>query len=95
MELLEEPRWIVYCNGRNVGYGVRREASEEDLHVMEVLKAVSMGAGVLPEDHDGDQMAYVRADFDRVVGSKDTETLYMHNPDANNGPDLSIFFIRV
>lgn len=96
-ELLEEPRWTVFCNGRSVGYGVRREATVEDLHVMEVLKAVSMGAGVLPEHNgpDGDQLAYMRADFDRVVGSRDSETLYMVNPDGSNGPDLSIFFIRV
>ncbi|PIN13803.1 hypothetical protein CDL12_13574 [Handroanthus impetiginosus] len=98
-ELLDEPLWTMYCNGKKIGYGVRREASEEDLHVMEVLKAVSMGAGVLPgrseaEGPDG-EMAYMRAQFDRVVGSKDSETFYMLSPEGNNGPELSIFFVRV
>ncbi|KAI3451083.1 hypothetical protein Pfo_007748 [Paulownia fortunei] len=97
-ELLEEPLWTMYCNGKKIGYGVKREANEEDLHVMEVLKAVSMGAGVLPgrsevEGPDG-EIAYMRAHFDRVVGSKDSETLYMLSPDGNNGPELSIFFVR-
>ncbi|CAA2980509.1 protein MIZU-KUSSEI 1-like [Olea europaea var. sylvestris] len=98
-KLLEEPLWTMYCNGKKSGYGVKREATEEDLNVMEVLKAVSMGAGVLPgkseaEGPDG-EMAYMRACFERVVGSKDSETLYMLSPDGNNGPELSIFFVRI
>ncbi|GFQ01798.1 protein mizu-kussei 1, partial [Phtheirospermum japonicum] len=86
---------------RRTGMVSGREATEEDLHVMEVLKAVSMGAGVLPPrgaavDGGGDmEMAYVRGVFERVVGSKDSETLYMLSPDGDNGPDLSIFFVRV
>ncbi|XP_073128280.1 protein MIZU-KUSSEI 1 [Henckelia pumila] len=98
-KLVEEPLWTMFCNGKKIGYGVKREATEEDLHVMEVLKAVSMGAGVLPgkseaEGPDG-EMAYMRAHFERVVGSKDSETLYMLSPDGNNGPELSIFFVRI
>ncbi|KAL3527845.1 hypothetical protein ACH5RR_012501 [Cinchona calisaya] len=98
-KVLEEPLWTMFCNGKKTGYGVKREASEEDLYVMEVLKAISMGAGVLPgkseaEGADG-EMAYIRAHFERVVGSKDSETLYMLSPDGNNGPELSIFFVRV
>ncbi|KAL0378769.1 UNVERIFIED_CONTAM: protein MIZU-KUSSEI 1 [Sesamum radiatum] len=98
-ELMEEPLWSMFCNGKKIGYGVKREATEEDLHVMEVLRPVSMGAGVLPgrsevEGPDG-ELAYMRADFDRVVGSRDSETLYMLSPDGNSGPELSIFFVRV
>ncbi|BAT79117.1 protein MIZU-KUSSEI 1 [Vigna umbellata] len=99
----EEPLWTMYCNGKKHGYGVRREATEEDLYVMELLKAVSMGAGVLPlrseveEGGDGGDLAYMRAPFEHVVGSKDSETLYMMSPDlqGNSGPDLTIFFVRV
>ncbi|KAL0448874.1 UNVERIFIED_CONTAM: protein MIZU-KUSSEI 1 [Sesamum latifolium] len=98
-ELMEEPLWSMFCNGKKIGYGVKREASEEDLHVMEVLKAVSMGAGVLPGRSEVDgpdgELAYMRAHFDRVVGSRDSETLYMLSPDGNSGPELSIFFVRV
>ncbi|KAI5669989.1 hypothetical protein M9H77_19842 [Catharanthus roseus] len=98
-KVLDEPVWTMFCNGKKTGYGIKREATEEDLHVMEVLKAVSMGAGVLPgksetEGQDG-EMAYMRAYFDRVIGSKDSETLYMLSPDGNNGPELSIFFVRI
>lgn len=97
--LLDEVLWTLYCNGRKSGYGIKREATEEDLNVMELLKAVSMGAGVLPgnseiEGPDG-ELAYMRSHFEHVVGSKDSETLYMLSPDGNNGPELSIFFVRI
>ncbi|KAK4585341.1 hypothetical protein RGQ29_022844 [Quercus rubra] len=97
--ILDEPLWTMYCNGKKSGYGVKKETSEEDLNVMELLKAVSMGAGVLPgnseiEGPDAD-LAYMRAHFQRVVGSRDSETFYMLSPDGNNGPELSIFFVRI
>lgn len=98
-KLWDEPLWTMYCNGKKNGYGVKRDALEEDLGVMEVLRAVSMGAGVLPgysglDGPDG-EMAYMRAHFEWVAGSKDSQTLYMLSPDGNNGPELSIFFVRV
>ncbi|KAK4356610.1 hypothetical protein RND71_025581 [Anisodus tanguticus] len=99
-KLLEEPCWTMFVNGKKSGYCAKRDATEEDLHLMEVLKAVSMGAGVLPskfdvEGHVDDEMAYMRAHFERVVGSKDSETLYMLSPDGNSEPELSIFFVRI
>ncbi|KAK1256580.1 hypothetical protein QJS04_geneDACA024543 [Acorus gramineus] len=99
--LVDEPLWTMYCNGKKSGYGVRRDASEEDLVVMELLRPMSMGAGVLPSATDATlaaedgEMAYMRAHFERVVGSRDSETLYMLSPDGNNGPDLTIFLVRI
>ncbi|XP_061343213.1 protein MIZU-KUSSEI 1 [Gastrolobium bilobum] len=98
-KLLEEFVWAVYCNGRKVGYSIRRkQMSDDELHVMQHLRGVSMGAGVLPnasekETSDG-EMTYMRARFERVVGSKDSEALYMINPDGAQCPELSIFFVR-
>lgn len=104
-KVLEEFVWAVYCNGRKVGYSIRRmHMTEDELHVMQTLRGVSMGAGVLPSPAGGgggDQTAssegeltYMRARFERVVGSKDSEALYMINPDGAPGPELSIFFVR-
>ncbi|PKI68727.1 hypothetical protein CRG98_010784 [Punica granatum] len=98
-KLIDEPIWTMYRNGRKVGYAVRREPSEDDLAIMQMLHAVSMGAGVLPSE-TGDMMevgvlTYMRAQFERVIGSKDSETYYMTNPDGNSGPELSIFFVRI
>ncbi|KAK6790023.1 hypothetical protein RDI58_013823 [Solanum bulbocastanum] len=69
---------------------------QKEMNLGMILKPVSMGAGVLPgksdvEGPDG-EMTYMRAHFERVVKSKDAETLYMLSPDANDGPELSIFF---
>lgn len=101
IKLMEEPIWTMYCNGKKVGYAVKREATVDDLKVMQMLHAVSMGAGVLPAEGgdaaaeaDG-EMTYMRAYFERVVGSRDSETYHMINPDGNSGPELSIFFVRV
>ncbi|KAG0492568.1 hypothetical protein HPP92_005639 [Vanilla planifolia] len=104
-KLVEEYVWAVYCNGRKCGYSIRRKhPSDEERQVMQLLRGVSMGAGVLPsasdkEDPaaggiDGD-MTYMRARFERVVGSKDSEALYIINPDDSDEPELSIFLVRV
>ncbi|KAK6938727.1 Protein MIZU-KUSSEI 1-like, plant [Dillenia turbinata] len=102
-KLMEEFVWAVYCNGRKIGYSIRRkQMSDDELHVMQHLRGVSMGAGVLPAPSsekeapssiDG-ELTYMRARFDRVVGSKDSEAFYMINPDGIEGPELSIFFVR-
>ena len=94
-----------YVNGRKIGYAVRREPTDDDLTVMQLLRTVSAGAGVRPADvvgagtapegQEAGDLAYMRAHFDRVVGSRDSESFYMLNPDGNNGPELSIFFIRI
>ncbi|EPS66948.1 hypothetical protein M569_07826, partial [Genlisea aurea] len=100
-KLLEEFVWAVYCNGRKMGYSIRRlNMTDDEVHVMRLLRGISMGAGVLPpppsekQSPDG-EMTYVRARFDRVSGSKNSESFYMLNPDGASGQELSIFFLRV
>nr|KYP41731.1 hypothetical protein KK1_036902 [Cajanus cajan] len=99
IKVVDEPIWALFCNGKKMGYGVKREPTDDDLNVMQLLHAVSVAVGVLPHDmadpHDG-ELSYMRAHFERVVGSKDSETYYMSMPEGNNkGPELSIFFVRV
>ncbi|WOL19982.1 hypothetical protein Cni_G28784 [Canna indica] len=103
-KLVEEHVWAVYCNGRKSGYSMRRkQVSDEERHVLQLLRGVSMGAGVLPglsekeaAAADG-EMTYMRARFERVVGSRDSESFYMINPDgaAAGGAELSIFLVRL
>ncbi|KFK31831.1 hypothetical protein AALP_AA6G164000 [Arabis alpina] len=100
-KVLEEYVWGIYCNGRKIGYSIRRKnMSEEEMYVIDALRGVSMGAGVLPCKNQHDQeaegeMTYMRARFDRVIGSKDSEALYMINPEGSgHGTELSIFFLR-
>ncbi|RWR90002.1 protein MIZU-KUSSEI 1 [Cinnamomum micranthum f. kanehirae] len=98
--LMEEFVWAVYCNGRKMGYSIRKkQRSEEEVYVMQLLRGVSMGAGVLPcpceKDAVEGELTYMRARFERVVGSKDSEAYHMINPDGSDGPELSIFFVRM
>ncbi|KAL9224404.1 hypothetical protein vseg_000439 [Gypsophila vaccaria] len=101
LDLLDEPLWTMFCNGKKYGYAVKREANEVDLNVMELLKVITMGIAVLPAsefcdgDDPDDELPYVRAHFEHVIGSKDSETFYMICPDGNNVPEVSIFFVRI
>ncbi|GAA0145070.1 hypothetical protein LIER_05346 [Lithospermum erythrorhizon] len=101
--LLEQPLWRTYCNGTECGFTSRRECGAKELRILKAVEPISMGAGVLPSgegegpkgaENDGDIM-YMRAKFERVVGSRDSEAFYMMNPDCNGAPELSIYLLRV
>lgn len=104
-KLFNEPMWTMYCNGRRCGYALSRTCGETDRHVLGTVQSVSVGAGVIPTADDagggkgsgseGGEFLYMRARFERVVGSRDSEAFYMMNPDGNGGPELSIFLLRV
>ncbi|KAJ3692450.1 hypothetical protein LUZ60_012800 [Juncus effusus] len=96
-KLLEEPIWRAYCNGKKCGYATHKDCGPLDWRLFKAVEPVSVGAGVLPSEKDengengeseGDVM-YMRARFERVVGSKDSEAFYMLNPDGNGGPELN------
>ncbi|XP_047068610.1 protein MIZU-KUSSEI 1-like [Lolium rigidum] len=97
--LLEEPIWTMFCNGKRVGYAVRREPTDADVSVLETLWAVSMGGGVLPgragADAPDGEMAYMRGCFEHVIGSRDSESLYMLGPQGGDCPELAVFFVRL
>lgn len=100
--LFAEPAWTMYCNGRKCGYAASRAWTESDRHVLRTVQSVSVGAGVIPVVDDGrkssaveGELLYMRARFERVVGSRDSEAFYMLNPDGNGGPELSIFLLRI
>lgn len=41
------------------------------------------------------ELMYMRAKFERIVGSKESEAFYMMNPDRSGGPELSVYLLRV
>lgn len=97
MRLLEEPVWRTFCNGKKCGFAARRECGPKDWNVLKALEPVSMGAGVLPANdaNPDEEIMYMRAKFERIVGSRDSEAFYMMNPDCNGAPELSIYLLRV
>ncbi|KAJ0433532.1 putative protein MIZU-KUSSEI 1-like, plant [Helianthus annuus] len=99
-KLLDEPLWRTYCNGKKCGYAMRRDCGPDEWKVFNSVGPITMGAGVLPDSGGGGgggegELMYMRARFERIVGSKDSEAFYMMNPDSNGGPELSIYLIRV
>ncbi|KAJ0455072.1 putative protein MIZU-KUSSEI 1-like, plant [Helianthus annuus] len=100
-KLLDEPLWRTYCNGKKCGYAMRRDCGPDEWKVFNSVGPITMGAGVLPEGGGGGggggegELMYMRASFERIMGSKDSEAYYMMNPENNGGPELSIYLIRV
>ncbi|RDX91192.1 Protein MIZU-KUSSEI 1, partial [Mucuna pruriens] len=83
--LVEEPLWRTYCNGRKCGYANRRECGPHEWNILKAVEPISMGAGVLPLPGNGSEegeIMYMRAKYERVVGSRDSEAFYMINPDG-------------
>ncbi|KAI4381518.1 hypothetical protein MLD38_007583 [Melastoma candidum] len=102
--LLLEPGWSMYCNGRKCGHATSRKSTGLDLHVLRTIGNITVGAGMIPIiDEDGGksggnsegELLYMRAKFERVVGSRDSEAYYMLSPEGNGGPELSIFLLRI
>lgn len=98
-KLLQEPIWRTYCNGKKYGYATKCECGLEEWSILNAVGPITNGAGVLPVNKsDGvaeGELMYMRAKFERVVGSRDSEAFYMINPDGKGGPQLSIFLLRV
>ncbi|WZY78755.1 hypothetical protein YC2023_025139 [Brassica napus] len=107
-KLLEESTWRTYCNGKKCGYSARKECGEVEWRVLKAVGPITMGAGVLPAaataGEEGNEavgsekgeLMYMRAQFERVTGSRDSEAFYMMNPDGSSGgPELSVYFLRV
>ncbi|KAJ0257505.1 Uncharacterized protein HA466_0083570 [Hirschfeldia incana] len=87
------PVWSMYCNGRKMGFAVRRKVTENDVVLLRMMQSVSVGAGVVPLDEE-EQTLYLRARFERVTGSSDLESFHMMNPGGSYGQELSIFLLR-
>lgn len=99
--LIDEPVWRTYCNGKKCGFATKREIGPKEVQILKAVEPISMGAGVLPgnggeeEGADSGEIMYMRAKFERVIGSRDSEAFYMMNPDSNGSPELSIYLLRV
>ena len=97
--LFSTPLWTMYCNGRKVGYAVKRRPSNTDLQALSLMRSVVVGTGVIKskefmnEDDEG-QLMYLRANFQKVRGSADCESFHLIDPQGGIDQELSIFFFR-
>jgi uncharacterized protein (TIGR01570 family) len=104
--------WKASCNGRDAGHAVRRPPTEWDRRVLESMRTMTSGVGVLPpavalEGPNGDgntkqdgagEVLYMRATYERVVGSRDAVSYHLINPGGTAGgsppQELSVFLLR-
>ena len=94
--LFSTPLWTMYCNGRKVGYAVKRRPSNADFEALRLMRSVAVGTGVINNDHQEDELMYLRANFQRVRGSSKSncESFHLIDPEGSIGQELSIFFFR-
>ncbi|XP_073142225.1 protein MIZU-KUSSEI 1-like [Henckelia pumila] len=90
--LLDEPAWRTYCNGNKLGFATRVECGEKEWKILKAVEPISMGAGVIRKEKE--EVIYMRAKFERVVGTANSEAFYMINPDNKAAPELSVYFLR-
>ncbi|KAL9332724.1 hypothetical protein ACSQ67_002334 [Phaseolus vulgaris] len=96
--LFSTPLWSMYCNGRKVGYAVKRRPSNGDFEALSLMSSVAVGTGVINSckelQHQEDELMYLRANFQRVRGSSNSESFHLIDPEGSIGQELSIFFFR-
>lgn len=99
--------WKASCNGRDVGYATRRRPTDWDRSVLESMKTMTSGVGALPpamaqegdpQDGGGEgEILYMRATYQRIVGSKDAVSFHLISPGTAGGSppqELSVFLLR-
>ncbi|KAL8476253.1 hypothetical protein ACS0TY_028789 [Phlomoides rotata] len=90
--LLSEPTWTMYCNGRKLGFAVKRKPSAADMEVLRKIENVVVGAGIASLEND---VMYLRGKFERFNGSSNSESFHLIDPDGSkNGQELSFYFLR-
>ncbi|XP_057492459.1 protein MIZU-KUSSEI 1-like [Actinidia eriantha] len=74
--LLSMPVWTMYCNGRKLGFAIKRSPIKADVEILEKMEFVSTGAGTLSgnEIHCGDEIMYLMGNFESVCQSSNSSS---------------------
>ncbi|PON90792.1 hypothetical protein TorRG33x02_134300 [Trema orientale] len=91
------PVWTMYCNGRKLGFAARRKASDRVRLLLKTMQSTTVGAGVMPSgfgSSDSEEIMYMRANYEHVVGNADSESFHLINPDECPSQELSVFLLR-
>lgn len=87
----------MYCNGRKLGFAAKRKASERVKSMLRTMQSMTVGAGVFPAalgSPDDEEVMYMRANYEHVVGNLDSESFHLVSPDECPGQELSVFLLR-
>lgn len=90
--LLSMPAWTMYCNGRRLGFAVKRKPSRADVELLQKIQNVVVGAGIASLDDD---VMYLRGKFERSHASPNSDSFHLIDHDAStNAQELSFYFLR-
>ncbi|PHU06982.1 hypothetical protein BC332_23471 [Capsicum chinense] len=95
------PMWTLFCNGRKIGFAVRRRATQSTRIMLKTMQSMTVGAGVIPKPSDSslgtasEEVLYMRANYECIIGGADSESFHLINPDEEGpGQEFSIFLLR-
>ncbi|OMO97321.1 hypothetical protein COLO4_14712 [Corchorus olitorius] len=91
------PVWTMFCNGRKIGFATRRKASHHHRLMLKTMQSTTVGAGVIPSglgSSGSEEIMYMRANYEHVVGDANSESFHLVNPDECPGQELSVFLMR-
>ncbi|XWS67133.1 hypothetical protein CRYUN_Cryun05aG0260700 [Craigia yunnanensis] len=91
------PIWTMYCNGRKTGFATKRKASHHNRLMLKTMQSTTVGAGVIPAgfgSSGSEEIMYMRANYEHVVGNADSESFHLVNPDECAGQELSVFLMK-
>lgn len=94
------PVWNLYCNGRKLGFALRKKLNQQNRLLLKTMQSITVGAGVIPSGFasgfgsGSEELMYMRANYECVIGSADSESFHLINPDEGLGQELSVFLLR-
>lgn len=90
------PIWAMSCNGRKLGFAAKKKAGDSVRSMLKTMQSTTVGAGVMPSrfGSGSEEVMYMRANYEHVVGSADSESFHLINPDECPSQELSIFLLR-
>lgn len=90
------PLWTLFCNGKKLGFANRRRATQQNKTMLKTMQSITVGAGVIPCEvgSGSEEIMYMRANYECVLGSADSESFHLINPDNGPAQELSVFLIR-
>lgn len=69
--------------------------------MLKTMQSITVGAGVIPLGSGSgsgslseEEVMYMRANYECVTGSGDSESFHLINPDDGPGQELSFFLLR-
>lgn len=83
-----------------MGFAVRRKATRQNRVMLKTMQSITVGAGAIPcgsgseSGFGSEEIMYMRANYEYVVGSADSESFHLINPGDAPGQELSVFLLR-